>query len=106
MARLYLLILCWVASSGIYAEIDDVMRHKIETRLQTSFPELKIDAIEVAPMSEIYQVIAGTEVYYLSKDGRYIFFGEVLDLNLNEEKWNISEQRRQALRREYIGKIP
>ena len=42
-------------------------------------PQAKIDAIETAPMPGFQQVIVGSQIVYVSDDGKYILQGKLLD---------------------------
>ncbi len=88
-------------SSGIYADPDreDFLRKAITD----VFPDVEITRIKPAPIPGLYEVMLGTEMFYLSEDGRYILQGDLIDLG---EKINLSEQERAAARKRVLESIP
>ena len=67
------------------------------------FPDVEITRIKPAPIPGLYEVMLGTEMIYLSEDGRYILQGDLIDLG---EKVNLSEQEREAARKRVLESIP
>ena len=67
------------------------------------FPDVEITRIKPAPIPGLYEVMLGTEMIYLSEDGRYILQGDLIDLG---EKINLSEQEREAARKRVLESIP
>ena len=67
------------------------------------FPDAEITRIKPAPIPGLYEVMLGTEMFYLSEDGRYILQGDLIDLG---EKINLSEQERAAARKRVLESIP
>ncbi len=67
------------------------------------FPDVEITRIKPAPIPGLYEVMLGTEMFYLSEDGRYILQGDLIDLG---EKINLSEQERAAARKRVLESIP
>lgn len=106
MARIYLYLLLCVAPMYVFAAVTQEMHQKIEQRLHQFFPDLQIDAIEDAPLKGFYQVIASSEIYYVSDNLQHVFFGEILDLNQSEATWNVTERRRQQARMGKITSLP
>ena len=67
------------------------------------FPGVEITRIKPAPIAGLYEVMLGTEMVYLSEDGRYIMQGDLIDLG---EKINLSEQERAAARKRVLESVP
>ena len=67
------------------------------------FPDVDITRIRPAPVPGLYEVMLGTEMIYLSEDGRYILQGDLIDLG---EKVNLSEQERAGARKRVLESIP
>ncbi len=63
----------------------------------------KPDSISPLPVHDLYEVIYGQEVLYLSKDGRYLFRGDILDLK--ERRIFISEKRAAAIKKANAARI-
>ena len=67
------------------------------------FPDVEITRIKPAPVPGLYEVMLGTDMTYLSEDGRYILQGDLIDLG---EKINLSEQERAGARGRVLASIP
>jgi thiol:disulfide interchange protein DsbC len=66
-------------------------------------PHVDIQAVDRTPLPDIWQVIAGGQVVYVSADGRYMFNGEAFDL---EKETALSDARMDQLRRDALAKVP
>ncbi len=87
--------------SGVNADPDrDGMLRKA---LSDAFPDAEITRIEPAPVPGLYEVLLGTEVLYVSEDGRYILQGDLVDLG---KRINLSEEQRAAARMKILQSIP
>ena len=67
------------------------------------FPDVEITRIKPSPIPGLYEVMLGTDMIYLSEDGRYVLQGDLIDLG---EKVNLSEQERSAARKQVLESIP
>lgn len=67
-------------------------------------PEFKVTAknIRNTPIANLYEVTVGARVYYISKDGRYLFDGSILDL---AKKKNITEPQVAKARLQTVNNI-
>ena len=88
-------------SFGTFADPDreDFLRKAVTD----VFPDVEITRIKPAPIPGLYEVMLGTEMIYLSEDGRYILQGDLIDLG---EKVNLSEQERAGARKRVLESIP
>jgi len=68
--------------------------------LQEQFPGLPITAVEPSPVEGMLQVSMGADVFYISKDGKYGFQGDLVDLQTGA---NLSEQARVGARGAYLS---
>ncbi len=88
-------------SSGINADPDrDSLLRK---SISDVFPDVEITRIKPAPVPGLYEVMLGTDMIYLSEDGRYILQGDLIDLG---ERINLSERERATARKEVLESIP
>lgn len=78
------------------------IRH-IKSSLHKSLPELPIDEVNRSAMPDIYEVISGYKVFYVDKTGRYIFLGNMVDLNT---KQSLTELKVKQLRVVDWNKLP
>jgi thiol:disulfide interchange protein DsbC len=62
----------------------------------------KIEAIE----PNLYKIIAGADILYISKDGRYFFYGDLIDLNEpDHNKWNLTDITKKTVRKSELSKL-
>ena len=96
-----LIFTVFLFSSGVTADPDreDFLRKAITD----VFPDVEITRIKPAPIPGLYEVMLGTEMIYLSEDGRYMLQGDLVDLG---EKINLSERERAAARKQVLDSIP
>jgi thiol:disulfide interchange protein DsbC len=64
---------------------------------------LKLEDVRMSPVNGIYEVTRGSEISYLSGDGRYAILGDMIDLDADA---NISENRRRGIRARIIEAVP
>jgi thiol:disulfide interchange protein DsbC len=58
--------------------------------------------ISDSPVPNVYEVAVGSDVAYVTKDGRYIFQGDIIDATTNT---NITEQTRSRARVTLLGSV-
>ncbi len=73
----------------------DQAHNDIIAGLQKLLPEVQIDSIQPTPIQDIYQVLMGVDVLYISGNGRFAFQGELFDLNSRD---NLTESVRSSAR--------
>jgi thiol:disulfide interchange protein DsbC len=64
---------------------------------------VKLEDVRMSPVNGVYEVTRGSEISYLSGDGRYAIVGDLIDLDTDA---NISENRRRGIRARMIEGIP
>lgn len=74
----------------------------LEEKLRAEFPEHEVSEIRKTPIKQLYEVILGGRIYYVSEDGRYLVRGDVIDL---KRKANLTEERRKAIRQALLAQI-
>ena len=57
----------------------------------------------MSPVTGIYEVTRGSEISYVSSDGRYAILGDLIDLDSDA---NLSENRRRGIRARILEAIP
>ena len=97
LTHLAAIILCCLSFTG-YAEITSDTEKNIRQTLQQLVPDETVTRIRTTPFENMYEVLLGTSVIYMSGDGRYILKGDLFDL---QDRQNISENER-ALAREAV----
>ena len=81
-------------------EAEDIAN--IMERLEKLAPQEKPDSINPTAVNGLYEVVFGSEIFYVSSDGRYVLQGSLLDLNTNE---NLTETTRTTLRQSLMSKL-
>lgn len=84
------------------ASADENIEQEIAAALAGFIPDIRIDSVRAAPVEGLYQVLMGTDVIYMSRDGNYVLKGELLDINL---KRNLTEDVRAGARLRLIEGI-
>ena len=70
---------------------------QLKTDLMQAIPGLaKIDAVNKSPVNGIDEVVVGRKVFYVTQDGKYLFFGNLIDV---ANKKSLTEERTQELSR-------
>ncbi len=70
--------------------------------LAAGFPGINEDDVHDSPVQGLYEITLGPQVAYVSKDGRYLIKGEVIDL---EAGLNLTEARRVAARHRLLSTL-
>jgi thiol:disulfide interchange protein DsbC len=65
-------------------------------------PTAVVDNIKAMPLERLYEVTVGTDVLYVTQDGRYVLHGDLLDI-ANER--NLSEQTRSQERSKVVSAL-
>ncbi|WP_298610843.1 DsbC family protein [uncultured Thiothrix sp.] len=60
------------------------------------------DSIKPTPVTGVYEAKFGTELIYVSADGRYFFSGDLID---GSSRTNLSEQSRTVERKDMLSKV-
>lgn len=64
-----------MAFSTAYAD-----ENTIKQSIAKSMPTMKIDAIKPSEVKGLYEVLVGTNVFYVSDDGKYLIEGHLIDI--------------------------
>lgn len=75
---------------------------KIESAIAVLMPGAVPDSIVPAPVPGLYEVVLGTQIYYMTQDGRYLISGEVFHV---PTMTNVTTPRRNMLRAKVIEGI-
>jgi thiol:disulfide interchange protein DsbC len=71
----------------------------IRASLERVVPDVEIDSVQPTPVPGLYEVMVGTQVMYVTKDGRYFVDGRIVDLETREDitEPRLAEARKQAV---------
>ena len=82
-----------------------VAAEKIPASLAELLKGLGIPAenVQATPVAGLYELQIGTQIFYLSADGKYLLTGNLLDMATKE---NLTDNRMKGIRLDAINKIP
>ena len=69
-----IIILGLLLSSFVMAE--DRLEDDIRLGLSKLIPDVKIDSISPTPIDNLYQIVIGSDIIYMSRDGHYLLKGD------------------------------
>lgn len=75
---------------------------RVMARMAEVVPEVSPDSILPAPIPGMFEVRYGTDIFYVSDDARFLFQGNLIDL---EGRSNLTEVTRQGIRANYFSVI-
>jgi thiol:disulfide interchange protein DsbC len=64
---------------------------------------LKVEDVRISPVTGVYEITRGSDISYVSSDGRYAIVGDMIDLDADA---NLSENRRRVIRQHLIETVP
>lgn len=96
LASLFAVSPAW---SGDSAEVPAEERERVAELFESIAPE----NVKSSPIDGWYTIQKGSLVAYISKDGRYLLQGDLIDL---DTKVNLSEESRTDARRELMSRVP
>ena len=94
MLKHYYLYFSLLATISL-AQADVVLKDKLEALL----PGMVVQTLEPLENTDLYEALVGGEIVYFSKDGRYVFQGDIIDI---ESRQNITENKRRSLKKDEI----
>jgi thiol:disulfide interchange protein DsbC len=71
--------------------------------LASKFPGARPEDLRPSPIAGIYELSRGTEIAYVTADGKYAISGDLYDLASND---NLTEQHRRDMRVKAISAVP
>jgi thiol:disulfide interchange protein DsbC len=98
-----LLVLALLPVTISAAGADSRNEARLKARVETLFPDLEVARVTPSAIAGLYEVLVGTDVIYVTADGRYLFQGDVLDL---DQRLNVTENQRAGLRRRALDAVP
>lgn len=84
-------ILAWTPAATADATTD-----RITARMAKMFPDEPVTDIAPSPVPSLYEVMLGASLFYISADARYVFHGDLIDL---ERRVNLADERREHARK-------
>jgi thiol:disulfide interchange protein DsbC len=75
---------------------------EIRAALTRVVPDIQIDNISPAPVKGLYEVVVGTQIMYVTGDGRYYVDGRIVDLKTRED---LTEPRLSGARKKLVDGV-
>ncbi|MFZ1537563.1 MAG: DsbC family protein [Chromatiaceae bacterium] len=72
----------------------------IKKSLAKILPEYEVNSVHETPVPDLYEVLVGSDVIYVSKDGRYMVQGRMIDLVSKEDLTETSPRLAEARKKE------
>ena len=101
--RLLFFILMLSSVLTVQAADNGSPQQNIRKSISLIAPDLEVTRIRPAPVDGLYEVVLGTEVIYMTPDGRYVLRGELLDL---KNQSNMTQSVRTQLRQKMLADLP
>jgi thiol:disulfide interchange protein DsbC len=94
------------SSASLQAQSPTKAEVRPDVRLEISrkFPGTKVEDVRVSPVTGVWEVMRGTDVVYVSSDGKYAIAGDLYELN--NQNSNLSERRRRDVRAQLLAAVP
>lgn len=93
------LVACNNSNSGTTVTPD-----QIKANLVKQIPGLtQVDQVNPTKISGLYEVVVGRKIFYVSTDGKFAVFGNIVDLGT---KQSVTEQRMQEISKVDFSKLP
>ena len=89
-----------ITATGLVKAADSNLN--VREALEKVFPSESVESVKPVPMGDFFEVKLSGEFVYVSKDGRYLFQGELLDL---VKKTNLTQTARAQTRKEEFQKL-
>jgi thiol:disulfide interchange protein DsbC len=100
MKRICLLVL--MAVCGVAIAADQPTKGDPRAAIAAKFPGTKAQDVRESPVPGVYEVAIGADTAYVSADGRYIFAGDLYEMDTRE---NLTEAKRSVGRTKLLAKI-
>ena len=73
-----------------------------EAAIRKMLGNVSVESVNATPVKGVYEVVSGPHIVYMSADGRYMFQGELVDLQTRE---SLTEPRRRESVKKTVGSI-
>jgi len=91
------------AASAPAAQAAGDPREAIAKQIAARIPGVRAEELRVTPIPGVYELARGTDIAYVSADGRYAISGDLIEVASNE---NLTEGRRREARAKAIEAVP
>ena len=88
-----LLCISFVTIKPVLAQTEQQIKTEIQKKIGSN---AKVRSVTAAPVSGLYEILVGNEIFYTDSSGKYLIQGEIIELASGK---NITEQRQADLNR-------
>jgi thiol:disulfide interchange protein DsbC len=92
-----------LAQTGVMAPVPANTSADPRAAIVKKIDGLKLEDVRMSPVNGMFEITRGSEISYVSADGRYVILGDMVDVDGNA---NLSENRRRAIRTRLIDTVP
>ncbi len=103
--KYFIVLLLLLAKTTLGYAADSVLPDdysQLREMLAKMIPNSKPDSILPAPVTGLFEVVYNSQIFYATKDGRYMFRGDIIDAPAHS---NVTETRRTSVRLNAINKV-
>jgi thiol:disulfide interchange protein DsbC len=100
MKRFHLLLL--IAAFGVAGAAEQPAKSDPRAAIAAKFPGTKPEDVRPSPVSGVWEVPMGADMAYVSADGRYIFAGDLYEI---DTRTNLTEANRAAGRTRTLARL-
>ena len=75
---------------------------ELHLALLKKLPQAANSTIKETPVKGVYEVLAGAQIFYMTKDARFVFNGDLIDL---ESRRNLSDEAKGSVRKEQVDAL-
>ena len=103
MFRLFSMLILMSVLCAFAAADSDNKAQAIKARLVEAFPAHVPDSVSKSPVDGFYEAVYGTQIVYVSDDGRYIMQGVLVDIE--NGKRDLTEAAARRARKKYLTTV-
>ncbi len=92
-----------LVGSLLLAPVAQANKNKLKEILAERMPSLSVENIQPSEIKGLYEVMVGTNIFYVSEDGKYLIQGRMFDL---EAKKDLTEEKLRGVRATLINAVP
>lgn len=105
-----LLLLCltlsWLMAAAWADDAAEVSREAVKSSLEQAFPDISVDDIQATPVPGIVEArINGRDMVYVTDDGRFMFLGQLIQVDGEGGVVNLTEKRMSSIRKQALAKV-
>jgi thiol:disulfide interchange protein DsbC len=101
--KIYLASVLFLLTTGVSAVEQTSDNNKITDLLKARLGGAAVEAPSATPAEGIFETRFGSKIAYLTSNGRYVFIGDMIDL---ESQVNLTEISRRDIAKEAIDEMP